>query len=636
MERVPEPAPGATSGTVPIEDADDSSFVPMYRLPPAERTRNRAQMDRILDILEEEERIESERHRARDREQRREELEKLRANAKTDPGRTGAAKEMQKKMGKALLKNMADAREKEEKEKARQEREDLEREEARKARKPRKCVSWAELPKQERLSACSPDHDGLVPDLSGKLPMRTRVVERFPARSGASSPPPPVPAADSDDESDPPSPVPSDSDTSGEFRSAGVPFSTPERAESDDGSEDEDEPVESHGSEDEFDIDTMQHQREIALAYFEKRNTIGADAARALSAHSPDVGGGREDEWDQEASRLRSSPASVFLELTEAPEQDVPLDATLSGPRPKPSQSKFKSERLAQAYFDDTRLPSSTPATSLAPSVVLPNSTTGALRSAVRLGWLDGGQLVGNGDSDGGEDEGDIDADLGTRELVEAFYRRDVTNVGAVENSDALIAALETAYGAPPKQPQNSHPSPLSPPTVVTTSIPVSATPSKTTPPVVQKSSKFKLARAVPPPTIANDEGLREGGADMVEHGTALSTKSPSPAPMHVVGSPPVPDSSASQLPTIIDSPSFAPPPGSGGGDAPSPMTNTIIDSPSFQKPQVPIPSARQMRRPPTVQPWVRESSGAQKQQETSTQEPRQKVSRFKAQRAEP
>ena len=309
MEKVPEPASGASSGTVPIEDADDSSFVPMYRLPPAERTRNRAHMDRILDMLEEEERIESERHRAHDREQRREELEQLRANAKANLGQAKAAKEMQKKMGKALLKNLADTREKEEKEKARQEREDLEREEARKARKPRKCVSWAELPKQERLSARSPDHDDSVHGLPSKLPMRTQVVERFPARSGASSPPPPVPAADSDDESDPPSPVPSDSDASGEFRSAGVPFSTPERAESDEGSEDEDEPVESDGSEDEFDIDAVQHQREIALAYFEKRNTIGADAARALSAHSPDVGGGGENEWDQEVSCPRSSPA---------------------------------------------------------------------------------------------------------------------------------------------------------------------------------------------------------------------------------------------------------------------------------------------------------------------------------------
>lgn len=640
MERAPEPASGASSGTDPAENAEDTGFVPMYRLPPVERARNRAQMDRILNMLEEEERIESERQQARDREQRREELEQLRANAKARPERVKATKEMQKKMGKALLKNMADAREREEKEKARQEREDLEREEARRSRKPRKSVSWAELPKQERSSARSPTHDALGP---GRLPMRPYVVERFPARSGASSPPPPVPTGDSDDESDPPSPVPSDSDTSDGIRSDSIPFPTPEHAQSDDGSEDEDEPVESHdGSEDGFDIDAIQHQREIALAYFERRNTIGADAARAMSAHSPDLGGG-ENEWEQEASRFPAFYIPV-MGLTETPEQDVSLEAMLTGPRPKPSQSKFKSERLAQTYPDNTRLPPTLP-TSLPTSAVLPNSTSVALRSAVRMGRLEGGQLVGNADSDDGEeDEGDDATNTRTHEFIDALYRGDVTNAGAAENTDALIAALETAYGAPPpKQPQHPHPSAQSPPTVVTASIPASATPSKTGPPVAQKSSKFKLARAAPPPTVANNKGLREGGADIVERRTgALSAKSPSSAtvPVHIVGSPTTPDISASLLPMIIDSPSFAAPapPGSGGrgSDAPSPVTTTIIDSPSFQKPQSPLSSARPMRRPPTVLPCVRESSGTQRQQETtSTHEPGKKVSRFKAQRGE-
>jgi hypothetical protein len=287
MEKVPEPASGASSGTGPTVDTEHTGFVPMYRLPPAEKARSRAHMGRILDMLEEEERIEEERHQARDWEERREELEQRRGNVKAELERVETAKEMQKKMGKALLKNMADAREKEEKEKERQEREDLEKEEERRSRKPRKCVSWAELPKLERS-----DDDAAVPNLPGKLPMRPYVVERFPARSGASSPPPPIPMGDSDDESEPPS---SDSDTPGRIPSDGIPFPTPEHDQSD-GSEDEDEPLESHGSEDGFDIDSIQHQREIALAYFEKRNAIGADAARAMSAHS-------HDDWEQEASR---------------------------------------------------------------------------------------------------------------------------------------------------------------------------------------------------------------------------------------------------------------------------------------------------------------------------------------------
>ena len=283
--------------------------MPMYRLPPAERARNRAQMDRILDILEEEERVEEERNQARDREQRQEELERRKANAKAELDRLKAAKEMQKKMGKALLKNMADVRDKEEKDNARQEREDLEREEARRSRKPRKSVSWAELPKQDKSSTHSDGdredawaRDGARP--SGKPPMRPNVVERFPTRSGASSPPPPVPVGDSDDESDPASPGPSDSDSGEGIGSGGIPFPRSGHALGD-GSEDEDGLVEGQESEDGFDIDAMQHQREIALAYFEKRNAIGADAPRVMSAHSHDGGG--EDEWEQEASLVSVS-----------------------------------------------------------------------------------------------------------------------------------------------------------------------------------------------------------------------------------------------------------------------------------------------------------------------------------------
>jgi hypothetical protein len=308
-ESVPESAPGASSGAGLIVDAEEAVFVPMYRLPPQERARNRMQMNRILDMLEEEERVEEVRSQARDRERLREELEQRKANAKAELERIKALKEVQKKMGKALLKNMADVREKEEKEKARQDREDLELEEARRSRKPRKCVSWAELPRSEKASARSngdstwPD-DGAGP--SSKPPMRSHVVERFSTRSsGASSPPPPV--RDSDDESNPSSPIPSDSDKGDEIRSDSVIFPGPEHALSD-GSEDEDGPAESHASEDEFDIDTIQHQREIALAYFEKRNTIGADAARAMSAHSHDISD--EDDWEREASIFSFSSSS--------------------------------------------------------------------------------------------------------------------------------------------------------------------------------------------------------------------------------------------------------------------------------------------------------------------------------------
>ena len=293
MESSSQPAASAPANTTPIVDAEteDASFVPMYRLPPAERARNKAQMHRILDLLEEEERVEGEQTEARDRQQRLDTLEQRRANAKAELERLKSLKDMQKKMGKALLRNMADAREKEAQASADQVKADLELEESRRARKPRKCVSWAELPKSENaaqqpLSSSSS---------SSRIPLRPDVVERFttPSRPIA-SPSPPPPSADSDDESNPPE----DEDDEDERQEAEPPLS-------DDTGGEEDEPAEEGGqdaSDEEFDIDAVQHQREIALAYFEQRNKIGADAARAMSAHSHPSPNDDDDEWDQEAS----------------------------------------------------------------------------------------------------------------------------------------------------------------------------------------------------------------------------------------------------------------------------------------------------------------------------------------------
>ena len=624
MESISGPASGPIASTAaPIVDAEEVGFVPMYRLPPAERTRNKAQMNHILDMLEEEERLEEERDAARERRQQREELEKRKANARADLERLKSLKDMQKKMGKALLRNMADAREKDEEEKAQRVREDLELEEARRSRKPRKSVSWAELPKSEKPSARSDEDDTWEVDGAGpshRVPMRPDVVERFPTRPiGSASPPPPI--ADSDDESNPPSP---DSDEGDELHSDRVPSPGPEPPLSDDtGDGDEDEPVEDHASEDEFDIDAVQHQREIALAYFEKRNKIGADAARALSAHAHEPND--EDEWDQEAS------ISFLLGdvLTTTREQEVPLDATLAGPRPKPLQSKFKSERLAQAY--DTHVPSTTPSTSLGTSVLPSSSSSGALRHAVRTGRLEGDQLVGNVDSED-ESEGKVDEDTRVRAFTDALRRGDVTNAGAAENSDALIAALESAYGAPPRPP---------PPASSASTDPRPPTPARQ-----KKESKFKLVRAAAPPrTLVDDEGPREGASPPNGEALRPSLRPPLPTSETVLerrqpGSsqirPPTPGADITGV--IIDSPSFPPPapPSSGAGADPV----AIIDSPSFPPPRRPT-------RPPTVLPTsslVRESPGGravvqqqQRQQPAEAAapgpEPERKMSRFKAQK---
>lgn len=294
-------------------------------------------------------------------------------------------------------------------------------------------------------------------------------------------------------------------------------------------------------------------------------------------------------------------PTWFGMGLTDVPEQDVPLEATLAGPQPKPSQSKFRSERLAKAY--GTRLPSSTPSTSLGTSVI-PNSTS-ALRGAVRMGRLEDDQLVGNCDSEGEDDA------ARAREFVGALYRGEVTNAGAAENSDALVAALESAYGAPPKQP-----APPTPPTVITDPILASPAPIKSAP-VSQKISKFKLARPAPPAPLAEDEGPREGEA---------TAPSQPPTNVATVERKTAPVPSSQSPPMIVDSPSFAP---TGG----APMM--IIDSPSFRPP---LPSSRPTR-PPAVLATVRESFGPQQQQQQQQQgqapEMGRKISRFKAQRAE-
>ena len=616
MEGVSGPAEGATANTSPIVDAEDPGFVPMHQLPPAERAHNKAQMNHILDMLEEEERLEEERSAARERRQRREELEQRKTNVKADLDRLKTLKDMQKKMGKALLRNMADAREKEEEVQAQQVREDLEREEVRKSRKPRKSVSWAELPKSEKLSAtASVGEDTWEAGPSRGLPMRPVVVERFPTRPvGTASPPPPV--ADSDDESDPQG----DSDEGDEIHSDRVP-SPPLSDDTGDG--DEDEPGEGHESEDEFDIDAVQHQREIALAYFEKRNKIGADAARAMSAHSHEPND--EDEWDQEASFSCSLLSGV---LTEAPKQEVPLDATLAGPRPKPPQSKFKSERLTQAY--STHVPSTTPSTSLGTSV-LPSSSS-ALRSAVRTGRLEGDELVDYCEGEVNDDDDDARA----RAFMDALRRGDVTNAGAAENADALVAALESAYGPPPpassSAPTVPHPQPAPAPTPARQH---------------KKDSKFKLVRAAAPPrALADDEGPRVGAAalappngrgaprpSLLTSETVFERKR-QPAPSQSHPPPPPPDIAGSP---IIDSPSFpAPLAGARAGEM------TIIDSPSFPPPL----SSHRPTRPPTVLPTsslVRESGGRsggmalQRPTEVAVPGPGpgKKISRFKAQQTE-
>lgn len=271
-------------------------------------------MFRMLDVLEAEEEAEEARATFEAEQERKREMAARKENAKKDVERLRKAKEMQKKMGKALIQGVEAAREKEREEKEKQKREDEQAERERKGAKhkgPKKKVSFAELPvmspdtPQETASSApqllGPEGWGDVTpatlkpahaEMLQKQTMKLHVVERLPSTPSSSrpktqSPPPPTRATlstaenDSDDESQPSSPT-----------AYKPPLSD----------DDEDDLPEDDVVADEFDFDAAQHQREIALQYYKMRGTIGADAARALSAHSHEaVGpdGGLADEWDQ-------------------------------------------------------------------------------------------------------------------------------------------------------------------------------------------------------------------------------------------------------------------------------------------------------------------------------------------------
>lgn len=282
---------------------EEPEFIPVVSLPAAERERQRIERERLLDMLEQEE-IEQQRSNeafsGAEPLQRESDVEKLKA-----------AREMQKKMGKALLRNMADAREKEEKAK----KESLLRDSAvdgqKRTLKPKKSVSFADLPdggggepkdrtkireKEAKLDwgdvapgrlRSSQRSTLLTKAEMDRQPMKLEVVERLPSIPSVTEEQPPTPAlADSDDESNPPSPTDSDEETMPGI-GAGA---------SDSPSSDDDVDLDTEDGEEEFDIDTARHHREIALEYYNKRNIIGKDAAAAMMSHSHDPDA---DDWDQ-------------------------------------------------------------------------------------------------------------------------------------------------------------------------------------------------------------------------------------------------------------------------------------------------------------------------------------------------
>ncbi|KAK0463827.1 uncharacterized protein EV420DRAFT_1638740 [Desarmillaria tabescens] len=367
-----------SSSNKPFAEPD---LIPLSSLSPAEVEVRKRERNRVLDMLEAEEEMLERKSNEAEKERRREALQNMKEAGREGVKNFAQTREMQKKMGKALLRNMAAAREKEEKEKAEKEAEDLRKEKARTKKGPQKTVTFAVPEKEDDKEEENVEHEwGDVaqgrltstkrPTLLSKfndstLPMKMSVVERPPGQSN-SPPETPQNLADSDDESEPP---------------------LSEGGSSSDNPSDADEDVEEG-----FDMDYAQHQREIALEYHKKRETIGRDVSLAMRSHTHE-----EDEEEQPSSS--------------APKKKTPL-------------SHFKSERLASSYGASAPSSSLSPTSQSLGASILPASGAETLRNAIRVGKLDSeNRLVGTeSDSEGDNEE--------AQEIIRLLEKGEAYNAG--------------------------------------------------------------------------------------------------------------------------------------------------------------------------------------------------------------
>ncbi|KAJ6525712.1 hypothetical protein B0H19DRAFT_1198549 [Mycena capillaripes] len=355
---------------------DEDAPVPIADLSSAEKERRRRERDRILDLLEEEEQTDQAREEESSQEQRQEILRKKKQAAQDEVARLKAAKNMQRKMGKALLRDMSTSRDQATPQPPAPKQEVVVQDAAPASRK---TVTFADASAPEvetsesREGASDSDWGDVVPARlranSGRAlmssarfdtaPMKMQVVERMPGK-------PVEPQPDSDDESEPPdSPTISDEDEEGGFES------DEELAE-------------------ELDLDFARHQREIALEYHAKRVRMAETTSSAMQSHfQNDLSHTTTDEFVNQSSR-------------------------------KPAISHFQANRLTSSY--NAAAPSSSK--SLGDNV-LPASSARTLQRAIRLGKLDSDNRLVGGES--GSDEED---DGAMQEIMELLKKGEVYNVG--------------------------------------------------------------------------------------------------------------------------------------------------------------------------------------------------------------
>jgi len=258
----------------------EPDLVPIHSLSPAERERRRRERDRILDILEEEERLLQFKERREKEEKRKEDMRRRMEEAKSESEQLLQAKMLQKKMGKALLEAVGKAGESKASENTTMQK------------SSKKKVTFSEpvileptaSANEEVTSSGQADWGDIVlgrlrssprvPLVStasaDKYPMKVQVVER---RRPNASTPTTENVADSDDES-PISPL-EDNETLGGEEDHILSRQDADSAEGETPAEPQYE---------DFDFDSAQHQREVAFEYFTKRHAIGHEAARAMES----------------------------------------------------------------------------------------------------------------------------------------------------------------------------------------------------------------------------------------------------------------------------------------------------------------------------------------------------------------
>ncbi|KAI6022744.1 hypothetical protein EDC04DRAFT_2728083 [Pisolithus marmoratus] len=408
---ITEPVPPSAEVQDGLPFTQEPDLIPLHVLPPSERERRRRERDRIFDILEEEERSLQLREELRDTERRKEEMQRRKETARMEYEHLIQAKELQKKMGKALVESHSGS--------SKADPDSLRRN----ASGSNKSVTFAEtvasdlMPTERQPSQVdwgditagrlrSPHRVPLVSATgTDKHVMKLQVVER---RDANTSGPTLECVADSDDES----PTLSEHSSSRQWTTKLCDIKQYNPSTNDTSGE-EAQPAEETLDED-FDWDSTQHQREVALEYFAKRHAIAAETVRVLATGND----------DKEELECVSDGRSLS--------QRAPI-------------SRFRADRMAKAY-DKTHPQLST---SLE-STVVPEARQKAIRSSIRTGKLVNDQLAGGLSGDSGSEDEDV------KEMIDALKKGNVQNIGPTTQSlsssagDPLLFPTSAASGPQP------------------------------------------------------------------------------------------------------------------------------------------------------------------------------------------